>query len=151
MNEITCTPWFVPLFFLVTPLLMVAVLILASRSQWCCMICSWISDTVKISCLAIGRCFYVEAAPTLPRPKISYDEKGFPIRTIICPNPNCGHRGEAVRKEKTEGHECLMIAVVLLTGGIALPFVLIYYAIVGGRRCSYNCPNCGMMAFEDDR
>ncbi len=60
---------------------------------------------------------------------------------IICPNPNCGYRGEATRKARGS-----MAAGCLLTLFLVLPGVL-YFIFFRGYR--YYCPKCGLQIASD--
>jgi hypothetical protein len=62
-------------------------------------------------------------------------------RCIICPNPNCGYRGDA--REKARGSMavgCLLCLFFLLPG-------ILYFIFKGGYR--YYCPKCGMQIAQD--
>ena len=67
--------------------------------------------------------------------KVNDSEKAK--RQIICPNPNCGFRGEG----RSEGSSSGCLILVLLCFGV-LPGIL--YLLFCGQRDSLICPRCGM-------
>ena len=61
---------------------------------------------------------------------------------IICPNPNCGYRGEARREKRgSTALGCLLTLLALVPG-------IIYFALKSGYR--YYCPRCGFQVGSDN-
>jgi hypothetical protein len=64
------------------------------------------------------------------------------LRSIICPNPNCGYSGQA----RKEARGSSLVAVLLFLLGI-VPGVL-YLIFRRGYR--YYCPKCGLQIAADN-
>jgi len=61
---------------------------------------------------------------------------------IICPNPNCGYKGNAKRRARGS----FLIGCVL-TLFFILPGIF-YFMLFSGYR--YYCPNCGLQVASDN-
>lgn len=91
---------------------------------------------------------------------------------IICPNPNCGYRGEPEKRAKGSWEIALLLFIVSFVpamvslaffdewGGVGIPnafsllliaggFIpgLTYLAVMSGYK--YACPNCGIQVGSD--
>jgi hypothetical protein len=61
---------------------------------------------------------------------------------IICPNQNCGYRGEAARKSRGSTALGCLLTLFLLVPGI------LYFIFSRGYR--YYCPKCGLQIASDN-
>lgn len=58
------------------------------------------------------------------------------MRSMICPNSNCGYKGKPARKARGSLIVGLLLCLLFLLPG------LLYFMLRSGYR--YLCPNCGL-------
>ena len=61
---------------------------------------------------------------------------------IICPNPNCGYKGQPAKKSRGSVLVGLILCLFFLLPGI------IYFMFKSGYR--YSCPKCGLQVSVDN-
>jgi len=64
------------------------------------------------------------------------------MKTIICPNPNCGYKGQPRRQTRGSVIVGLFLCCLFLLPGI------LYFMFKSGYR--YLCPRCGMQIASDN-
>jgi hypothetical protein len=116
-NIKTPLKFYVAIFGVLTVILSIIGMIAFNNNQWLCVLTLVLGVVLSLA-------------------YFTTDAKGNSV-SIICPNPNCGFRGEVEPQGGTDG--CLF--AVLLFFGI-IPGIL-YILICGGMH-KIICPKCGM-------
>ncbi|MGB5217568.1 MAG: hypothetical protein WBN66_04640 [Smithella sp.] len=93
-----------------------------------------------LTIIVIGFCYFVYQYNKKNKKDIA--EKETIDKTIICPNVNCGYKGEAKKIRRGSTLIGLILCLFFLIPGI------IYFIIKSGYR--YTCPKCGLQIRTDN-
>jgi hypothetical protein len=67
--------------------------------------------------------------------------RALPVKTMICPNQNCGYSGKPGRKARGSLILGLLLCCLFIVPG------LLYFMLRSGYR--YLCPKCGLQIASD--
>lgn len=97
------------------------------------------SNFVIFIIVVVGFYFLIKLNKKL---RVQAAEQKRSIRSIICPNVNCGYKGEAKRTPRGSTAVGFILCLFFLLPGI------LYFMFKSGYR--YSCPQCGMQIRVDN-